>query len=83
MCSEKKNFFFGSHTISTKPLPLYTQRKTNKTLNQKPMEDIDTTMNFNSHSDEDLMMNEVIQDNSDLYFLHCCLGELFAGRVDE
>ncbi|MFI3292561.1 MAG: hypothetical protein SNI70_03470 [Rikenellaceae bacterium] len=47
------------------------------------MEDIDTTTNFNSHSDEELMMNEVIKDDSDLYFLHCCLGELFESRVEE
>ncbi len=47
------------------------------------MEDIDTTTNFNSHSDEELMMSEVIQEDSDLYFLHCCLGELFARGVEE
>lgn len=41
------------------------------------MEDIDTTTDFSKHSDEDLLLGEVIKDNADLFFIHCCLGEEF------
>ncbi len=47
-----------------------------------PMEEIDTTKDFSNHSDEELMYNHVIGENSDLYFIHCCLTELFTADVD-
>ncbi|MFR9558791.1 MAG: hypothetical protein SNG79_05740 [Rikenellaceae bacterium] len=39
------------------------------------MEDIDTTKDFSSYTDEELMQ-EVIGNNADLCFIDCCLAEL-------
>ncbi|MFI3282205.1 MAG: hypothetical protein SNG10_01590 [Rikenellaceae bacterium] len=47
------------------------------------MEDIDTTTDFSFHNDEDLLLNEVIRDNSDLFFIHCCLGEILGTKSEE
>lgn len=41
-----------------------------------PMEDIDTRKDLSNYSDEEMMLNEVIRDSHDLYFIHCCLAEL-------
>ncbi|MFR9602854.1 MAG: hypothetical protein SNG02_03160 [Rikenellaceae bacterium] len=47
------------------------------------MEDkIDTTTDFTHHNDEELLLNEVIRDNADLFFIHCCLGELTSQREE-
>ncbi len=47
------------------------------------MEDFDTTTDFSNHDDDELMLNEVIKDDSDLYFIHCCLGEALKGDVND
>ncbi len=44
--------------------------------NYMPMEDIDTRKDLSNYSDEEMMLNEVIRDSHDLYFIHCCLAEL-------
>lgn len=47
------------------------------------MDDIDTTTDFSSHNDDELMLNEVIRENADLYFIHCCLGETLGRGAEE
>ena len=46
------------------------------------MEDINTVKDFSNHSDEELMLREVIQESADLYFIHCCLGEALNDNLD-
>ncbi len=47
------------------------------------MEENDTTRDFSNHSDEELMLHEVIQENADLFFIHCCLGEALKMEADD
>lgn len=47
------------------------------------MVEIDCTMRENLTLDERLMLQDVICDDADLYYLDCFLTELFAKRVEE
>lgn len=42
-----------------------------------PMEEMDKNEVSHDNSDDDLLMQEVVQDDADLYFLHHYLSEVF------